>query len=507
MLKILKLWTTPRNYVLALALLITFLGVSLVYAQCGLQSWFEDTEHPLDVYRICGKKEGKTLMIIGGIQGDEPGAFLAADHYADMSLEVGRLILIPRANFPAIMEYRRQINMDMNRTFGKAGGRDTYEIRIAKILKNLMGESDLLLNLHDGSGFYSPVWISQERNPLRYGQSLIADADIYRNENGEALDLASIAGYVLDRVNTRIFNDLHRFHFNNHRTLEEDSPHKEQRSSATFYALTRHGIPAFGVETSKSLALEDKINHHIYVINAFMEYMGIVPECPSVRTDSPVLDYLIIQREGSAPVVVGKNEILEVPSGAVIRVSHIVANYSRGLSLRMDGSCRKNLLGEAIVIEKPVRIRVFKDHQPCGSVAVVPVEKTVQQDYAVRKPEGESLFYEIRVNGNPLWIEDGILLDVPHGAVFEIVQVASGIIDPADLVVNFKGFVPPDIDVNTGEDRGYPIDTAKDLWPRFSEDRKGKIYPVETSLKGEKIGGFRIRLVSETLSGQEAVQP
>ncbi|TYT75048.1 M14/M99 family metallopeptidase [Desulfobotulus mexicanus] len=506
MLKTLKL-SIIRNCLFFGMFFLFVLWVQVAAANCGVRTWFADTEYPLDVYRICGKKEGKTLMVIGGIQGDEPGAFLAADHYVDMALEKGNLILVPRANFSAILEYRRQIHMDMNRSFGEAVRQDTYEIRVAEILKALMGESDLLLNLHDGSGFYSPVWISQERNPLRYGQSLIADAALYPGKDGALLDLASIAGFVVDKINLQIANDLHHFHFNNHRTLEEDSPHKEQRSSATFYALTRHGIPAFGVETSKSLVLEEKIKHHIYAINAFMEYLDIIPEYPYVRTESPVLDYLIIEMEGSPPIVVGKNEVLEVPLGTVIRVSHVAANYSRGFSVRMDGFEGKNLLGEALVIEKPARIRVFKDHEPCGSVAVLPVEKKVKPDYAVSKPEGEGLYYQVRINRDLMWIEDGSLLDVPHGAVFEIVKVESGVIDPVDLVVNFKGFVPPDVDVNTGEDRGYPIDTAKDLWIRYSEGHGGKIYPVETSLKGERIGGFRIRLVTGAVSGQDAVDP
>ena len=42
-------------------------------------------------------------MLIGGIQGNEPGGFLSADLYADMSLEKGNLIVVPRANFNSII--------------------------------------------------------------------------------------------------------------------------------------------------------------------------------------------------------------------------------------------------------------------------------------------------------------------------------------------------------------------------------------------------------------------
>ena len=115
--------------------------------------YFEDSDHELSVYRIYGKKNGKTLMIVGGIQGDEPGGHLSADLYADFSLSKGNLIVVPRANFLSIVLKQRQINEDMNRKFAESG-RANYESKIVDILKKLIAESDCFLNLHDGSGFF-----------------------------------------------------------------------------------------------------------------------------------------------------------------------------------------------------------------------------------------------------------------------------------------------------------------------------------------------------------------
>ncbi|MCW7752756.1 M14/M99 family metallopeptidase [Desulfobotulus sp. H1] len=474
---------------------IMFLSLEFsAYARCGIETWFEDEEFVLNVYRVCGEKAGKTLMIIGGIQGDEPGGFLAADHYADIRLRQGNLILIPRANLPSIMESRRQIHVDMNRSFGESSFNETYERSVTEVLQALMAESDLLLNLHDGSGFFSPTWLSEDRNPLRYGQSIIADASRYRKENGDVLMLETIATEVVERMNRNIENPDHHFHFNNHRTLEDDSPHWEQRRSATFYALTHRNIPAFGVEASKSLPMELKIKHHILAINAFMDFLGIIPETPPVRTEPPALGFLVIAVEGQTPVAVEKNQILQLSRGSIITVSHIVSNYSRGFSVRIDGFDGRNYMGQPVVLNESTRIRVFKDHQPCGSVGIDIREKVRIPDSVVRDPEDEALRYEVRINERIVWLEDGATLDVPYGAIMEIVSVTSGKIDPVDLIVNFKGFVP-DVDVNTGEDRGYPIDTAKDLWVRYSEGREGLVYPVETSLYGKRIGGFRVRLV------------
>jgi len=107
-----------------------FLAVAAAFicqpAQAGRRThtvYFEGQENELHVYRISGSQPGKTLLIIGGIQGDEPSGFLAADSYVDFSLGSGNLIVVPRANFPSILKRERQINQDMNRKFS-----DDHEI-------------------------------------------------------------------------------------------------------------------------------------------------------------------------------------------------------------------------------------------------------------------------------------------------------------------------------------------------------------------------------------------
>ena len=94
--------------VVVILLVVLLLWPGLVWSQKRVHSvFFEGTDHELHVYRIHGKNPGKTLLLIGGIQGDEPGGFLSADHYADMSLVRGNLIVVPRANFHSIVLKRR----------------------------------------------------------------------------------------------------------------------------------------------------------------------------------------------------------------------------------------------------------------------------------------------------------------------------------------------------------------------------------------------------------------
>ncbi|MCD6297669.1 MAG: hypothetical protein J7M30_10995, partial [Deltaproteobacteria bacterium] len=262
--------------------------------------YFSNTAYELNVYKIYGKRPGKTLMLIGGIQGNEPGGFLSADLYADMSLEKGNLIVVPRANFYSILLNKRGPHGDMNRKFTHEDATDSMEDKIVSILKKLIGQSDYLLNLHDGSGYYYHEFIDKWRNPKRFGQSIIADCKAYIvPETKQLINLGEIARKVIAVVNPHIQNELYKFHFNNTRTADLDSSHKEQRKSATFYALTKHHIPAFGIETSKFLpSINLKVRYHNLVINAFMNLFDIVPEHPGIVLEPPVLKYLVLSVNG-----------------------------------------------------------------------------------------------------------------------------------------------------------------------------------------------------------------
>ncbi|MFB6260851.1 MAG: M99 family carboxypeptidase catalytic domain-containing protein, partial [Thiohalorhabdaceae bacterium] len=79
--------------------------------------YFGGSNYELNVYRLYGRQDGKTLLIIGGIQGDEPGGFMSADFYSDLTLHKGNLIVVPRANLKSIILGQRGADGDMNRRF------------------------------------------------------------------------------------------------------------------------------------------------------------------------------------------------------------------------------------------------------------------------------------------------------------------------------------------------------------------------------------------------------
>lgn len=461
--------------------------------------YFPNTAYELNIYKIYGKNPGKTLMLVGGIQGNEPGGFLSADLYADMSLEKGNLIVVPRANFNSIILNQRGANGDMNRKFTHEDAANSIEDKIVTILKRLISESDYLLNLHDGAGYYYPRYLNKWRNPKRFGQSIIADCREYSVPNSDrVIRLEEMAEKVIREVNAHIQNDLYKFHFMNTRTGENESPHREQRRSATYYALTRHHIPAFGVETSKFLpSIDLKVRYHNLVINAFKKLFGIIPESPGLVLDPPILKYLVVSINGRIPIVVNENQSLELTNGDSIRVTHIEANYERGLSLDILGYGGLNDYRKDFGIFRDTSLIVRKDNQ---KFAEIPIRMTAQRtgENIETGRSGKIDYFIIETKGERVLVGNEETLQVVRGDKLRIMDVLPGLSPTSGISINFKGFVG-DVKKNTGEDRGFLIDTSSDLMKRFSLGKKGKAYEVIASNDKDVFGRMVVRLVEPKL--------
>ncbi len=465
--------------------------------------FYEGTENELHVYRIYGREPGKTLLLIGGIQGDEPGGFLAADFYADLSLEKGNLIVVPRANFPSILKQKRDINVDMNRKFADNNNK-TYEARVVKILKQLIHESDCLLNLHEGSGIYSPQWKSPTINPSKFGQSIIADTDIFEDKNtGVKLNLKAMAEKVIKKINSHIKNPKYLFHFNNHRTRSKNSIHKEQRKSATYYALYTCEIPAFGIESTKTLPLEQKVRQPVYAINEFMKLFDIIPETPGINLKKPKLQYMVISVNNSIPLVVENMQHLKIARGDTIEIVDIKSNYKRGLSANILGfGSRFNDMHKKIKITNQTRIVVKKDFYPCGSIFIDfqdSIDKGHHEPFVTGpfnsvkiQSSFSSIIYRLNINGKRHLVKNNGHITLCRGDKLEIEDIVVNGFDPSDFVVNLKGFIGNQRN-NTGEDRGYQIDTGKNvLIKKYSLNKQGQHYKVITTFHNKEVSKFYI---------------
>lgn len=210
-----------------------------------------------------------TLLVISGIQGDEPGAFNATSilikHY---TIKSGSLWVVPNLNQHSILKNNRGIYGDMNRKFADLSSSDPeYEI-IQNIKELILNEQvDKILHLHDGSGFYRETYISPLLNQNRWGNCSIIDQDTLF----EYGDLNQNITSVIDYINANLLDEIHRFRVRNTDTANSDD---EQSKSLTYFATINKKM-AFASEASKSLPLEKRVYYHLLAIEGMLKNSGI----------------------------------------------------------------------------------------------------------------------------------------------------------------------------------------------------------------------------------------
>jgi hypothetical protein len=495
----LKFWQNTLHLT-AVFIAAVILHCNNARAQIIHEVFLPNTDHELNVYRIFGDEPGKTIMLIGGIQGDEPGSYLTADLYADIHLKKGNLIVVPRANFYSILLNRREgLTGDMNRKFGQNGStQKNLEEEVVVVLKHLISESDCLLNLHEGSGYYSTDWISEIENPKRYGQSIIYDAEVFQPADHKSIQLGDLARKVVENANRQIDNERHHFRPNNHNTLSTDSLHPEQRLSATYYALTQAHIPAFGVETSKMIkSLETKISYHKLIINSFMEEFDIILDTPGLDLAEPKLDYLLIKVNNSHSYAMPHGSKLNIKPGDEIIITGIIANYKRGMVVDVEGHGNRNDTNIPFRITEPTTVMARKDAEAFGWVDLV-FEKSaspiVEEPQVIDPDQLQAEKLVIHVDETMETLKAGMTLTVSKGSRLILRGIRTNIPQlDNEVFINFKGFAPPKA-VNDGNDLGFPIYTSQDLWPRYSENKQGKRYPVVATYNEKTIGKFWVEI-------------
>ncbi|GAB6886571.1 hypothetical protein JCM13304A_00690 [Desulfothermus okinawensis JCM 13304] len=187
-------------------------------------------------------------MVQGGIQGDEISGIITAETLVHSKVKKGNLIVVPRANVPSLLSYLRGINVDLNRRFDKYYNK-FYEDHLARAIKLVASFSDGLVHLHEGSGFYSSVYIDELRNPERYGQSFIIDTKNYRNN----ILLGYTAKTAVSKLNQLIKNKNYLFKIFDMETISPTTRYPEQKKSFSYYTLTKLEKPAFAIEVSKDI--------------------------------------------------------------------------------------------------------------------------------------------------------------------------------------------------------------------------------------------------------------
>ena len=108
----------------------------------------------IKTYEFHGKSPGRTLLLLGGIHGDEPCGGIALDNLVraldrrEIVLNSGRLICVPVCNERAAALNARYSEENLNRVIKIHAAPDTYEKRVANELASLFDEADYILDLH-----------------------------------------------------------------------------------------------------------------------------------------------------------------------------------------------------------------------------------------------------------------------------------------------------------------------------------------------------------------------
>lgn len=141
--------------------------------------------------------EGPTLFVLGGVHGNEPGAWRAADEIVKWQPERGSLLVAPRANVIAIELFQRTTDElgDLNRLYP---GSPDAELPMARMAAEIVDaarrhEARVVLDLHESWAFFAERGESQGTAFL--GQTITT---------GPSLDRTPLARIIADLVNAQI---------------------------------------------------------------------------------------------------------------------------------------------------------------------------------------------------------------------------------------------------------------------------------------------------------------
>ena len=214
-----------------------------------------------------------TLLVVGGIHGDEPGGYFAASilatHY---EIQSKNLWIVPNLNKESIQENSRGLHGDMNRKFSVIDANDKDKQTVEEMKKIILEKNvSLVLNLHDGHGFYRKEKEGNIFNPNAWGQTCVID-QCKLKEAQPFGDLNEIASLVKENLNKKLLQNHHSFDVKNTNTQFED---EAMQLSLTYFAVT-NDKPAFAIESSKNLStLSEKVFYQLLAIEEFMKIMHI----------------------------------------------------------------------------------------------------------------------------------------------------------------------------------------------------------------------------------------
>ena len=386
-----------------------------------------------------GIQDDNTLLIVGGIQGDEPGAFMAASlittHYR---ITKGSVWIVPNLNFYSIIKRSRGPFGDMNRKFAALSPDDPDYYSVQRIKKYIKSpEVKVILNLHDGSGFYRKEFIDWSHSPNRWGQSSIIDQATLDIENYGNLE--DISKKVCEHVNKHLIKPKHMYNVKNTHTKLGD---KEMEKTLTYFAINS-GKAAFGNEASKKLPLHERTYYHLLALEKYMDIMGIEFERKFE------LDSLSVKNAIDNDIFISfYDDKIQLPLSKV-------RNILKYFPIKKDGTLEFTPSNPLMTVIK--KNGTYMIHYGNRRLA------NLKPDYLEVATEEKTVF--INIDGKQHEVSLGSIIDVKES--FEVKPIEN-------FRVNIIGFVRK----GHRDESGIKIEKER-IQERYSIDRNGKIFRVE----------------------------
>jgi len=244
----------PVKLLYVLCFLLLFSGLASADSwEKGIIGEGEKWETEVLVYDT--QKEGASVLLVGGVHGDEPAGSLAIKRLLDdLAIDKGKLVVIPEANKKALNQNLRYPpgGEDLNRAFTEEWG-ESWTAQLAKAIYGIIEKHDVnfVFDLHEARDFY-------RINPNSVGQTIIF------NGHDEKILLA---WDIAEKINPYLT------------TLEEFivlSP--TAGNSLTRRAYEDLGLTTFIIETTRKQPMETRITQQKMVVLTALNLLGLKEE-------------------------------------------------------------------------------------------------------------------------------------------------------------------------------------------------------------------------------------
>lgn len=395
-------------------------------------------------FNQCKVKDRGFVLIFGGIQGDEPGGFHAAALLADEYEFYDKVMIVPNLAYESILLRGRGMYGDLNRKFSTLDEKDPDYKRIQKI-KNLIlnNDIDFIINLHDGSGFYSKKNINKNQNPDKWGNACIIDQASGDFKNGNLYYFASKAK---ENINKHLLKPHHRYDIKNTNTKDGD---EEMLKALTYFAIT-HKKAAVANEASKDLPTHERVYYHLLAIEGYLDALGIRYK------RNFKLNALNVYHK------INKNYTININDMFVFPINDLRANLNY---IPFDNKYLKNGFAN-IISDSPLVALYRQDDTPKNQLLLQYGNrlKTTFNTFDIKYANHFSSF-DMVIDNQKVKIEKSGIYKAKKDFLIE---------PKAGLRFNVIGFSKNGV----LDESGIKI-SKNQILPRFSIDKKGKIFRVE----------------------------